>query len=65
MSATPSEGLTGITMNERTAVAIATAGAKRNVSLSANFGVQSSLNMILSMSATIWNIPPGPTRFGP
>lgn len=47
------------------AVAMATAGAKRKVSLSANFGVQSSLNMILSMSATIWNIPPGPTRFGP
>ena len=54
-----------LTFRMAPAVAMATAGAKRKVSLSANFGVQSSLNMILSMSATIWNIPPGPTRFGP
>ena len=40
-------------------------GASMKMNLSANGGVQSSLKNIFSMSAAIWNMPNGPTRFGP
>ncbi len=40
-------------------------GAIIKIRLSANGGIQSSLKNIFNISATNWNMPPGPTRLGP
>ena len=64
-SATPKVGEIGMMANEASAVNIAIAGAKININLSANLGVQSSLKKIFNISAISCKDPHGPTRFGP
>ncbi len=64
-SATYHVGVTGMMMYEMNSALIAITGAIRNVSLSAKGGIQSSLNSIFTTSAGSWQMPKGPTRFGP
>ena len=62
---TPQFGVIGISANASIISDIAMNGARMNVNLSTNGGVQSSLKKILIMSAITWPKPNGPIRFGP
>ena len=57
--------VTGMTENEISRALMATTGARVKITRSTKGGFQSSLKNIFSMSAAIWNMPNGPTRFGP
>jgi len=58
-------GAKGIIAKLIKTVATTIAGAIMKTGLSANGGIQSSLKKILTMSATLWRRPKGPTLFGP
>ncbi|MNR55883.1 hypothetical protein D3C85_1763510 [compost metagenome] len=64
-SATPQVGVIGMIAKAISKALMATTGARVKITLSTKGGFQSSLKNIFSMSAAIWNMPNGPTRFGP
>src|SRR5262249_880763 len=58
-------GPNGMTENAVNAQTAEMTGAKKYTTLSASFGMMSSLNASFSPSASDWSRPNGPTRLGP
>src|SRR5205814_2352835 len=62
---TETTGPSGITENAVNAVTVEITGAKKKTTLSAIFGMRSSLNASFSPSARLCSRPNGPLRLGP